>query len=156
MHGTAQSTADTANTTANSALAKANANEAKITALENGNNYSLSDEIDTGKKWINGETIYRKVIQYTPSSIIGASNTTSYVSVPHNISNIGLVTDIHTSRYQGNGVTGFVPNFAGSSSLNGGLSYNVVNTTNIVFKIINDTYSVGSTFYITLEYIKEV
>ena len=83
----AQTTADTANTTANSALSKATGNETKILNIENGNVYSLN-EVDTGYKWVDGKKIYRKVVEYKPTSTIGATGQVTVIDVPHLIDNI--------------------------------------------------------------------
>lgn len=45
--------------------------------------YSTSEEVDTGKIWINGKPIYRKVVEKTTISS-GSTN-----AVNHNISNFG-------------------------------------------------------------------
>lgn len=51
------------------------------------NKYS-TDEVDTGKKWINGKTIYQKTF------IMGGLGLATTIKKPHNISNLDLVIRI--------------------------------------------------------------
>lgn len=53
-----------------------------VATLESKNNYSTS-EVDTGKKWIDGKTIYRKTISETValSGLVLAVNASDIVSV---------------------------------------------------------------------------
>ena len=60
---TADSKAVTAGETATSALSKATSNETKITALENANNYSDTEDIPCGT-WIDGKIIYKRTVTY--------------------------------------------------------------------------------------------
>ena len=57
-----------------------------IDELNNLTTYSL-DEINTGKKWIDGKTIYRKVID------CGALPNNSIKTIAHDISNIGFLVE---------------------------------------------------------------
>ena len=71
-------------------------------------------ETDTGKKWIDGKTIYRKIIS------IDALPNTTYQSYAHNISNIDTIIDFYgitkitndnAARkigYSGSGINGFI------------------------------------------------
>ena len=52
-----------------------------------GNKYS-TDEQDTGKKWINGKTIYQKTL------IMGGLGLATTIKKPHNISNLDMVIRI--------------------------------------------------------------
>ncbi|MBR1386294.1 MAG: hypothetical protein IJ568_05650 [Bacilli bacterium] len=56
------------------------------TIIENLTTYSL-DEINTGKKWIDGKTIYIKVID------CGALPNNSIKTIAHDISNIGFLVE---------------------------------------------------------------
>lgn len=53
-----------------------------------------NEEIDTGEKWVNGETIYRKLL-VGPSFTVGGS----YGRIAHNIDDIGYV--VSASGYVG-------------------------------------------------------
>lgn len=55
--------------------------------LDNVNTYS-TDEINTGKKWIDGKPIYRKIINVEFPDL-----TNAIVSTTHNITNIEMITD---------------------------------------------------------------
>lgn len=54
--------------------------------------YSTS-EINTGKTWIDGKPIYRKVIEYTKPD-----HKTS-TAIPHNISNLGTIVNVYGWSY---------------------------------------------------------
>lgn len=111
----------------------------------------FTTETDTGMKWIDGSTIYRKVVDYYPTSIIGAANTTTNISIPHNITNLGQVTNARCISETNN----IIPAIASSTgtTLTAGNCITQVTSTNINFRIINDTWS-SRHFYIILEYTK--
>ena len=81
-------------------IEKDNLNPVTSNAVAEALSYS-TDEIDTGAKWIDGKTIYRKTIEWgsLPSS-------TSTTNKAHNISNIEKV--IKTSGYASSG-SDFIP-----------------------------------------------
>lgn len=58
----------------------------KLSSISRGD-YS-TDEVDTGKKWINGKTIYQKTF------IMGGLGAATTIKKPHNISNLDLVIRI--------------------------------------------------------------
>lgn len=69
-------------------------------------NYSTT-EIDTGKQWINGEKIYRKVINFGTLPD-GSDAETKTKRVAHSIPNLAMVTNITGIAYT-NGLTTFYP-----------------------------------------------
>ena len=70
-----------------------NAQDNVINTLNEERSYS-TEEVNTGKKWIDGKPIYRKVVDF------GALPNASEKTVNHNISNIATVTKIagHTTN----------------------------------------------------------
>ena len=56
------------------------------------NTYS-TDEVDTGKKWTDGKTIYRKVVD------TGALPDTSTKTIAHNIENIDKIVQLYGTTY---------------------------------------------------------
>ena len=110
----------------------------------------FTTETDTGMKWIDGKTIYRKVIEYTPTETIGATGQQTNIDIAHNITNmeqcINCIAFINTA-YR-------LPIFSGTSSLISGTEVLSVNTSNIRLRIINDTWNTSNTFYFILEYTK--
>lgn len=154
---TAQTTADTANSTATTALSKATANETAISNIETGNIYSTTEEIDTGHKWIDGNEIYRKVIQYTLTSDLNGNSTFAQLDIPHGISNINKITDIRGFAEQTNQISPFV-NGGWNSSLNSQWAryINQVTTTDIRIRIVKDTLKSGSKIDFIIEYTKSI
>lgn len=63
--------------------------DTNATNITNIQTYSTS-ETDTGKKWIDGKTIYRKVLDITNISSSGAEYS-------HNISNLGVIINVYGS-----------------------------------------------------------
>lgn len=103
-----------------------------------------TEEIDTGKTWIDGKTIYRKTISL--SGVIS--------SIPHNISNLDIVTHIEGIIYRKESVVKnmiFPHNDTDADFL---CDLNYVGATNLELicgaKIVS--YSTG--FIVTLEYTK--
>lgn len=113
------------------------------------NEYSTTEQVIG--KWITGKPIYRKVIDYFPTEIIGAGGTTTNVQVPHNISNFSQIINCRVIT-QTNHV---FPTLASStgSTLTSGNAIIQVNSTNIILRIINDSWS-SRHFYFILEYTK--
>lgn len=95
----------------------------------------------------NGKPVYAKLVSYYVSSVGSASSTTD-IEIPHNISgfsSFGLVRcNAKISIFP-------LPYFNTSTS---STSVSQVNATNIVLRIINDTWSSG-TFEFTIYYTKE-
>lgn len=113
------------------------------------NDYS-TNEVDTGRKWHDGRTIYRKCITGTVNLAVGT------ISIAHGItgaSNIGLVRIggyIRFGNSNDDGVCIALPVYVESSSVLFGLM--VINSTNITGYA---TYAWGNSFYnIVLEYVK--
>ena len=100
--------------------------------------------------WIDGKPIYRKVIVYTNSSTIGASGQTTSINIPHNISNIGTAISVK-------GLIGGVydlPYLDGDGTkITKATWVSRFDTTNIILRILNDTWS-SRTSYFILEYTK--
>ena len=112
-------------------------------------NYSTTEQVIG--KWINGKPVYRKVIDYQPSSTIGSANTTTNISIPHNIANFKQIVK---ARMVNEG--GYVfPTIGSSTGSTVTLSDTItkVDTTNINFRIINNAWPTVH-FYIILEYTK--
>ena len=100
--------------------------------------------------WIDGRPIYRKVISYTNSSTIGASNKITDIDIPHKISNIGTAVSVK-------GLIGGVydlPYLDGDGTkITKATWVSRFNTTIIRLRILNDTWS-SRTSYFILEYTK--
>lgn len=119
------------------------------------NNDLLDDVYSTTETrigtWINGKQLYRKVIDYYPTSLIGDMGVVTNISIAHNISNFGKITKVDMVDE-----TGYVFPTLGSATgtyLTSSSSITKVDSTNINFRIINDNWS-SRHFYITLEYTK--
>ena len=103
-------------------------------------------EVDTGRKWIDGKTIYKKTINF------GALPNNTSKSVAHGITGITYVID--AKGFADNGSMGgavFIPQV---SPVN--LSWNVsveVTATDIVI-ITRDNYANRTRSYVTIEYVK--
>lgn len=105
--------------------------------------YSTS-EINTGKTWIDGKTIYRKVVD---TGTLPDQNTKS---VAHNISNLDRIIHIEGFFYRSSdGMTRSFNFIYGSNSTFAGVQ---VDNTNISIYASWDTNANGS--YVILEYTK--
>ena len=104
-------------------------------------NFSTS-EVNTGFKWINGASIYKKTVS------IGALPNNTFKSVAHGIS--GLTFIIHTFGNAYSGTTHRPLPFAGSSTNYVSVS---INATNIDVTTAGDLTSYTTT-YITLLYTR--
>ena len=113
------------------------------------NEYSTTEQV-VGK-WIDGRTLYRKVIVYHPNEIIGSANTTTNISIPHNIANFKQI--VKASMVNEGGYV--FPTIGSSTGSTITLSDTItkVDTTNINFRIINNAWPAVH-FYIILEYTK--
>ena len=103
-------------------------------------------------KWIDGRNLYRKVVVYSNTDIIGANNKTVNIDIPHNILNFKQA--INVSAVDSSGCY-ILPSLASSEGniVNISTSIHTVDTSNIKLRIINNTWG-PRTWYITLEYIK--
>lgn len=77
-------------------LLKNRAGDTIIPVVDAMGDYSTS-EIDTGYKWINGKTIYKKTVD------CGALPNTTTKNVAHNISNLDTIINIQGVSIAGNG-----------------------------------------------------
>ena len=108
------------------------------------NTYSTS-EVNTGKKWIDGKTIYRKTVA------TGALPNNTTKNVAHNITNVSGFVQLYGKAYRPDiGTTMPLPraNPTASSAV-----LLAVDPTNITL-LTGDSLSVYSTSYVTLEYTK--
>jgi hypothetical protein len=121
-------------------------------------NYMPFQNLDGMETYSNGETLigtflgkplYRKVLEYTTTQTIGDINATTNYNFPHNISNLKEVTDfkLHTTDN-----TLFPRAYYANNKMSWSGLISADNT-NVVFRIINDTWS-AKTWHITLEYTK--
>lgn len=103
-------------------------------------------EVDTGRKWIDGKTIYKKTINF------GVLPNNTVKSVAHGITGITYVIDAKGFADNGNmGGPVFIPQV---SPVN--LSWNIsveVTATDIII-ITGDNYSSRTRSYVTIEYVK--
>lgn len=93
----------------------------------------------------NGEVVYRKLVSYATAAI-DASATNKDINIPHGIANFKrLVYCLATkdSTYQ----------FPYLASSMGGAGVSKVDTYNIVFRVVHDTYTAG-TLYFDIKYTK--
>ena len=106
------------------------------------NIYSTS-EVDTGKKWIDNKTIYRKVVNFgaLPSS-------TTAKNVAHNISNVDTFTLIYGLVKSSNNT---LPIPYATTDANSNIRL-LANTTNVQIGVGYDRSS--ETAYVILEYTK--
>lgn len=108
-------------------------------------NYSTS-EVDTGFKWIDGKTIYKKTINF------GALPNNTSKSVAHGITGITYI--IGAKGFADNGNMGghvFIPQVSPAN-----LAWNIsieVTATNIII-LTGDNYSNRTRSYVTIEYVK--
>lgn len=116
---------------------------------------TMADTLDTYSTnervigtWMD-KPLYRKVIQYKNSSTIGATGTSTEISIPHGISNLGQVT----RRDLNNEANQTFPRAAGSSSITSWTGLVLVSSTDAIMRIVNDTWG-PRTWYVTLEYTK--
>ena len=116
----------------------------------------FTTETDTGMKWIDDKKIYSKTLVKEYTTTIGATSTTTNISIAHNISNLDYVIKIEATISGGSGGGSFIlPSIGGNASGNITASTVItkVDTTNVNLRIINDTWS-SPTFYITIYYTK--
>ena len=127
--------------------------------IEN-NTYDIKDEIarnsiiysqtETVIGEINGETLYRKIVDYTPTQTIGASGQLTDINIPHHITNFKNIVKATGVKLK----TGHVlPVLGGTSGVTSASLIRVVDNTNINFRIINDIWG-PTTWRFILEYTK--
>lgn len=99
--------------------------------------------------WINGKKIYRKVVSYTNSSVIGTVGQDTVINIPHGIENLEMawVESAFTSDSR------TIPFFNGTSSLSNGICVPIINSTNIRLRIVNNAWG-SRTWYFVLNYTK--
>ena len=143
---TASTTATTADTTANSALNKALANEADIVNLKTANTYSTNETVCG--VWINGKTIYRKVIEF--GTLPNNNNKTVHSGITWH--------DVHVTNLYGvavdEGDTGlaYPMNFANPGALSEQIGMRTTGTDEVkVWTGTNRSVLVG---YVIIEYTK--
>lgn len=101
-----------------------------------------TDEVDTGKKWIDNKTIYRK-------TIVGTSKITQGSTLNHNISNIGEYrTVINACFYSNNNI--WSQTYANQNSF---VFIDAINSTNISFNV-GTSWSNLFIPTVTIEYTK--
>lgn len=103
-------------------------------------------------KWIDGRNLYRKVVVYSNTDIIGANSKTVNIDIPHNILNFKQAINVSAVDSSGGYI---LPSLASSEGniANSSTSIHTVDTSNIKLRIINNTWG-PRTWYITLEYTK--
>ena len=96
-----------------------------------------------------GKPLFRKIIRFTNSSTIGSASQSVDVAIPHGISNIDMIIrkELFNNQLQ------LFPIAYGGSTVDKWTGLSAYNSTNIILKIINDTWS-SRTWYITLDYTK--
>ena len=134
-----------ANSVTSTALADraVTADKIDFTTLAFGN-YSTS-EVDTGFKWIDGKTIYKKTINF------GALPNNTSKSVAHGISGLSRVMSIETEAYEAAGPYYYTFGHVNTNTLANGIAI-YVDGTNIV--ISTGSNRTGITANITLSYTK--
>lgn len=102
-----------------------------------------TNEVKTGKKWIDGKPIYRKTISYSGSAL-GA-----YTNLPHGVSNIGEHRIIVEQAYIYNGNS-----FIGYSNGTEFANVIVIDGTNVGVAVGSGWSTLFTKAYITIEYTK--
>ena len=93
--------------------------------------------------------MYRKVVNYTNASIIGATGRQTDIMIPHNISNFGNI--IQCTAFKNTGYC--LPVMGGTTELSRATFINYVNNEGICLRIINDTWQ-PATWTFILHYTK--
>lgn len=131
--------ADNIRELSNSQAAQGEMLEAEIGALQ------IYDdaETDTGKKWINDSSIYRKVI------VIDGPFDSQSITANHNITDLDLVITLYGVGVSANNQ--FPINYYGSSAYNVNFT---VSSTALSGSIGSTSYSLITKIYVVLEYTK--
>ena len=112
------------------------------TGWEEVNDYS-TDEVNTGKKWIDGKPIYRKIVNF------GNLPNTTTKNVVHNISNIDFITNYYAIAT--NSTAFWKLPFVSTSTISSGLQM-TIDKTNIIIVAGVDRSSYSA--YVIIEYTK--
>ena len=106
-----------------------------------------ANEVNTGKKWIDGKDIYRKVVKVTDLS--SGNN-----RIAHNINNLNELVDIRgTGNWNGNWQT--IPRLVTDAASTFGLGLGDINDTKFLIQV-GTTYTNFTKAYIIIEYTKTV
>lgn len=144
---------DLPNTTTPINATNLNKIETELETLDNYSIYSTTENLCGS--WIDSKPIYRKVVSYRPSSTIGSTGAVTPISVAHGIQNLKYVIKIDLNLFNDDGTTGMIPSIIGSTeNVKAGTAIQSVDSTNINFRIINDSWAATRTFYFILEYTK--
>lgn len=118
---------------------------------ETSNNYSKTETVIG--TWIDGSTLYRKVVEYTNESTIGNSTSTTQILIPHEITNLNMVVNARVINNMNIQLPVFNKSSSNQNYMGRGTCINEVTSENINLRIINDTWS-SRTWYFILEYTK--
>ena len=102
--------------------------------------------------WINNRPIYRKVIEYEPSSSIGSSGAIINVQIAHGISHLSQIIKAFVVDGS-NFIYPILGTDSSGSSVTRGSCISRIDGSNITFRIINDSWS-SRKWYFVLEYTK--
>lgn len=119
----------------------------KDTTARNVNNYSTSEQLIG--KWINNENLYRKVVSITLTEAMGIAGQAHDYSYAHGISNFQSLV-----RISGNIDGAYNLIQMGGADVSYGTFFNSINSTNIVMRVVNDSWPVGSVLNFIIEYTK--
>lgn len=103
----------------------------------------FTNEIDTGMKWIDGKTIYRKVIETTTA--LSAGSTT----ISHGITNFGQVTNWRLTNDRNQ----TFPRVETDTTNNNWTGISGVDNTNVYIRVIGTTWT-SRKWIIIIEYTK--
>lgn len=120
-----------------------------VRAVNELNTYS-TEEVRIGT-WIDGKPLYRKIVTYTPSAIIGEAGKVTDIYIQHGISNFKQLCGQKCITSDG-----YILPTLGSKSgttLDYGTCIRAVTTETINLRLVNDSFTIR-TWYITLEYTK--
>lgn len=101
--------------------------------------------------WIDGKPLYRKVVEYTPTTIIGETGKVTDIYIPHKISNFKQLCGQKCITSDG-----YILPLLGSkteTTLDYGTCIRAVTEGTINLRLVNDSFGIR-TWYITLEYTK--
>lgn len=117
-------------------------------------NYSTS-EVDTGVKWIDGKTIYRKVFTFNKNQYSLDSGNNWYAkTITHNL-NISTYTNVIAFTKRTNNTQTIIPNGNYGSGLSSwSTTLGDLNTNNLNVRIGTDEYSMNSSTIVIIEYTK--